>query len=157
MKHTTKRMIWLAAFSLFVLFQFSCTEDHAIKRMPVLKTLPTSLLPSFNADSTYIGPPYFWIFNLEVVDKGTEPIKEYGVVLTQFRPDPNETRYEPFVDNTFKNAFEQPFEVGPATHRLRNNYAMRTYVYQKAYAILESGEVVYGNLVVTENGTVISQ
>lgn len=122
--------------SLF-LFSYSC-EDHQVPGVPpVLVTLSVSP-----------GPIRCEVaFNLNVVDTGNIPVTEFGMVIAGvgFKGPASDI---PTIESNTKLVFDPPFTTGTKKKNsgvCSNNMAYRTY------AILNTGKVVYGNLLLYQD------
>ncbi|MCE7063174.1 hypothetical protein [Dyadobacter sp. CY343] len=154
MKKFTRPIIKSAfLFCAVLLLSFSC-EDHTVPEvLPVLKTLPIT--------QTRENPPPFESmytnrYRLVVENVGNVPVSKYGIVFTTYRsgetPNPNKT---PTVDAQFpSHVFPDAFGEGEKSFDQGGNYPLRTDVYQRAYAILADGRIIYGDVVWTVAGKV---
>ncbi|TDE16514.1 hypothetical protein [Dyadobacter psychrotolerans] len=148
--------IKLAALSLTILFMnFSCQDHEVPQLLPVLETIPVT-------QSRKSPPPYltFYInhYRVNIKEKGNVPVAEYGVLYSTYHPSEleNNASYvikQPTVLNSPPHVITQEFEIG---ERLMSNdgdnFPLRTYVYQRAYAKLTDGRVVYGDVILTQSG-----
>ncbi|SKB85958.1 hypothetical protein [Dyadobacter psychrophilus] len=117
--------------SLF-LFSYSC-QDHEIPGVPPsLVTLEVSP----GAIRCEIA------FNLNVVDTGNMPVTEFGVVIAGFGF-LGQASDTPTVGTHTKLVFDPPFSTG---NKKKNSGVCSNQFSYRAYAILNNGTVIYGNL-----------
>jgi hypothetical protein len=141
-----------AVFVSILFFNFSC-EDHKIALAPpVLKTLPVT------QKGTQQVPVMSTIYKLEVLDTGTRQVSEYGVLYhtyyeVELESDPTPVTV-PTVENSVKHPFSETFGVGLKELITDSQFPLRTYVFQRAYAILDDGSVIYGAIVKTRAGVI---
>jgi len=113
-----------------VLIGFSCT-DHDFQELPDVETL----VYGNNCKTTFA-------YNLNVRNIGTQPVKEYGIVIKRGKT--IEVPDLPTVADT-KVIFPNPIKLGPITYREGGD--CWPVVYYRSYVMLESGVVVYGNYI----------
>lgn len=116
-------------FLVMVLLAFACT-DHSMPGPPKLETLTTEM--NCHASFTY---------KLNVVESGNMHVVEYGIVYSGTAP----LNPTPTVDINSKTIFSDAFTDGPKTQLGYSLCVPQTYY--RAYAILDGGTVVYGNVI----------
>lgn len=116
-------------FFVMLLMAFACT-DHNMPGPPQLETLITEM--NCNASFTY---------KLNVKESGNMRVVEYGIVYSGTAP----INPTPTVDINAKTIFSEAFTDGPKTQLGYSLCVPETYY--RAYAILENGTVVYGNII----------
>jgi hypothetical protein len=127
-----KKSSYFLALILFfqTIFSLSCT-DHDLQELPDVETL----IYGNNCHALFT-------YNINVRNIGTQPIKEYGVVVklgTSLNPPDL-----PTVADT-KIVFPDPIKLGPISHLAGG--ACYPLVYYRSYVMLESGVVIYGNYI----------
>jgi hypothetical protein len=134
MKHLSSIGSYFVA--VFLIFTLSCT-DHNIPEKPDLETLVYGANCKFS-----------FTYKLKVLRVGDFPVTEYGIVWKQgYAPDyrpgvpPSDP---PVVETDTKAVFDLPLTLGEKTKLAGGICA--PLVYYRAYAILQDGTVVYGNL-----------
>ncbi|SDD55636.1 hypothetical protein SAMN04487996_101309 [Dyadobacter soli] len=116
-------------FLVVMLFAFACT-DHSMPSPPTLETLTTTM----NCHDLFT-------YRLNVVESGTMPVVEYGIVYSASNP----LNPTPTVESNTKVIFTDTFTDGQKTKVGNPDCASQTYY--RAYAILDGGTVVYGNII----------
>lgn len=137
MKHLSIRIGGLLAFVL--LFCFSCT-DHEPGRQPRVITGEAVATPTAPAVSFKV-----------IVEAGDFPIVEYGVVYS-LKENANDNVFNttPTVADT-KAVFPLPATNGQ--HIKVENVVPFVEMYYRAYAIIQGGAVIYGDvMVIDKNG-----
>ena len=147
-----------SAIRVYMLFigllylNFSC-QDH-----PIPQTLPSlTTQPIIRSNTRAFS---LFIFQLMVDNSGSIPVKEYGVVFTTYyeldivNPD---IILEPTILTGKMIPFKDPF--GPGNHQelktdIPDSKLTLDYTFQRAYAVLDNGEVVYGKVITTKYGVV---
>ncbi|PSL28727.1 hypothetical protein [Dyadobacter jiangsuensis] len=129
-----KRLSVLGAvlLSLF-LFSYSC-QDHQVPGEPPLLSTHELFYDSINGKCSFTT-------ELEVLNIGTIPVTEYGVVFSAVGGGDGPFTDTPMVETHSKVIFDMPFSTGVKTKVgpqicTNNNY-------YRAYAILSNGTVVY--------------
>ena len=137
---------------------FSCENHQEPELLPVLETLQIT-------QSREVPPPYQSTYTnhyrLRVIEKGNVPVTEYGVIYSTYNTSEleNNAPYvikEPTVLNSPLHIITEEFGPGEKLMSHEKNYPLRTYVYQRAYAKLGDGRVIYGDVVLTAAGKIIS-
>ena len=152
MKFSQSAARMFVVFIGLLYFNFSC-QDHPIPQTgPSLTTEPIARINSRTFS--------LFTFQLVVDDPGSIPVKEYGIVFTTYddldivNPDVNS---EPTIQTgtvvSFKNPFGQGNQQESKTDTPESTFTL-DYIFQRAYAVLDNGEVVYGNMVTTKYGVV---
>lgn len=143
--------ICVVFIGLFCL-NFSC-QDH-----PVPQTLPSLTTQPITRSNTRAFS--LFTFQLVVDNPGSILAKEYGVVFTTYDDldivSPNVIS-EPTIQNGRVVLFKGPFGPGNQQELITDvpeSKLTLDYIFQRAYAVLDNGEVVYGQTVTTKYGIV---
>jgi hypothetical protein len=133
-------------------FNFSC-QDH-----PIPQTLPSLTTQPITRSNTRAFS--LFTFQLVVDNPGSIPVKEYGVVFTTYDDldivNPNVIP-EPTILTGMVVSFKDPF--GPGNQQesktdVPDSNLTLDYTFQRAYAVLNNGEVAYGQTITTKYGIV---
>lgn len=116
-------------FLVTILLASACT-DHNMPGPPQLETLVTEM----NCHASFT-------FKLNVVESGNMHVVEYGIVYSGTAP----INPTPTVDINTKTIFSGAFTDGSKTQL--GNALCVPETYYRAYAILDGGTVVYGNII----------
>lgn len=154
-KHFTNGIRLFSLLLITLIINISCKDHEVPEVLPVLKTLPIQQL-------RLVPPPeptlYTNRYRLEVTEKGNVPVSRYGILFTTYSgaefQHPESINKQPIVTTSINHDFAAPFELGERTLEEGPNYPLRTYVFQRAYAVLADGRVIYGDVVFTSNGEV---
>ncbi|MCE7067173.1 hypothetical protein [Dyadobacter sp. CY326] len=148
--HSATRLC--VVFIALLCFNFSC-QDH-----PIPQTLPSLTTQPINRSNTRAFS--LFTFQLVVDNVGSIPVKEYGVVFTTYddldivSPD---VISEPTIVNGKVISFKGVFS--PGNHQesktdVPDSKLTLDYIFQRAYAVLNNGTVVYGQVITTKYGVV---
>lgn len=136
MKSLSLRYLGMLVFLL--LCCVACT-DHEPQQpqvvLPVIKTVAATSSP----------PTYDPVFRLEIESLGNVGITEYGIAYLLAPDGSNPADYTPLATGT-KAIFNPPATVGVHTKPAPFTDAQVEVFYYRAYAILQNGMTVYGEV-----------
>jgi hypothetical protein len=153
MQKTLTHTLKLTTILLTVLcINLSCKEQETPEILPVLEALPIT--------QKMVGPPsgprnsFTSNYRVLVKVKGNVKVIEYGVLFSTYYGEEiyNNAYYlakEPTLQTHGGHIITEEFEIGERVISRDNNYPLRTHVYQRAYAKLEDGRVMYSDIVFT--------
>ena len=127
-------VLGVVLLSLF-LFSYSC-QDHQVPGEPPLLSTHELFYDSLHGKCSFTT-------ELEVLNIGTIPVTEYGIVYNAALNGGGGPGYDnPSIDNYPKIVFDMPFSTGIKT-KVGPQICTNSNYY-RAYAILSNGTVVYG-------------
>lgn len=122
-------------FSSLFLFSYSC-QDHKAPGEPPLLSTQKLFYDSIHGKCSFTT-------QLEVLNIGTIPVTEYGIVYNAALSGGSGPNFDnPTIDNYPKIVFDMPFSTGVKT-KVGPQICTNSNYY-RAYAILSNGTVTYG-------------
>lgn len=117
--------------------------------LPKLKTFPITVTGNAGPNSN----AWTYHYKLVVEEKGNVPVMKYGVTWHSYRSSEMGQDYVirfPIVQdiNYTAHPFNIPFEKGERKYDFPNfPFLLKGLTYQRAYAVLQDGRVVYGDVI----------